>query len=110
MGFRPGSEVVQLYLGFPKPAQEPPRQLKGFEKIHLNPWQCEKVEFHLDDEKLAVFDEAENNWVVHDGVYKVYVGSSSRDLHLKGRFYVGDFPGHGDHWWGHRKVNFFENK
>ena len=36
-GTRPGKEVVQLYLGFPASAGEPPKLLKGFQKISLMP-------------------------------------------------------------------------
>ncbi len=36
-GARAGSEVVQVYLGFPPQAGEPPRQLKAFQKVLLAP-------------------------------------------------------------------------
>lgn len=32
-GVRAGAEVVQLYLGYPESAQEPPQLLKGFQKV-----------------------------------------------------------------------------
>lgn len=32
-----GKEVVQLYVGFPEEAGEPPQMLKGFKKIELDP-------------------------------------------------------------------------
>ena len=35
-GARPGWEVVQLYLGFPSESGEPPKQLKGFQKIQVS--------------------------------------------------------------------------
>jgi beta-glucosidase len=34
-GRRVGSDVVQLYLAFPESAGEPPRQLRGFDRVRL---------------------------------------------------------------------------
>jgi beta-glucosidase len=42
-----GAEVVQLYLGFPASAGEPPRQLKGFEKVVLAAGATQKVTIPL---------------------------------------------------------------
>jgi beta-glucosidase len=36
-GHATGAEVAQLYLGDPAAAGEPPRQLKGFQKVTLGP-------------------------------------------------------------------------
>jgi beta-glucosidase len=36
-GARPGAEVAQVYVGFPAWTGEPPRQLKGFQKVALDP-------------------------------------------------------------------------
>jgi beta-glucosidase len=43
-----GSEVAQLYLGFPPAAGEPPKVLRGFEKIFLSPGESGNVLFPLD--------------------------------------------------------------
>ena len=39
-----GSDVAQLYLGDPGVAGEPPRQLKGFDKVNLQPGQSQTVQ------------------------------------------------------------------
>ena len=39
-----GSDVAQLYLGDPSVAGEPPRQLKGFDKVDLQPGQSQDRE------------------------------------------------------------------
>merc|ERR1719473_1511603 len=44
-----GAEVPQLYLGFPASAQEPPKQLKGFQKVTLKAGASETVTFELTD-------------------------------------------------------------
>jgi beta-glucosidase len=87
-GTRKGAEVVQLYLGFPAAAEEPPRQLKGFEKILLEPGESKIVTFKLDMHSMAVWDTGRHSWVVHPGVYSVMVGSGSRDIRLKGSFEI----------------------
>jgi beta-glucosidase len=85
-GSRKGAEVVQLYLGFPAAAEEPPGQLKGFEKIPLEPGESKVATMKLDTDSMAVWDTERHGWVVHPGVYSVMVGSSSRDIRLSGSF------------------------
>ena len=87
-GKREGAEVVQLYVGAPAAAGEPPKQLKGFEKVWLKPGESKVVSMPLKPESLAVWDEASHAWKVVPGVYAVNVGSSSRDIRLKGTLTV----------------------
>jgi beta-glucosidase len=72
-----GSDVVQLYLGDPVVAGEPPRQLKGFSKVTLAPGQSQVVRFTLSGHDLSFWDDAADGWVVPDGRFQVYVGDSS---------------------------------
>jgi len=85
-----GSEVAQLYLGDPAAAGEPPRQLKGFQKVTLHPGESATVHFTLSGHDLSYWDDAANGWVVADGQYLVYVGDSSAldNLPLQGSFTV----------------------
>jgi beta-glucosidase len=83
-GKREGAEVVQLYLGSPAAAEEPPKQLKGFEKILLKPGESKVVTLQLDKNSLAAWDPESHGWKVYPGAYSVMVGSSSRDIRLKG--------------------------
>jgi beta-glucosidase len=80
VGGRAGAEVVQLYVAAPAAARQPPRQLKGFAKVRLEPGATSEVELRLNRDDLAAFDEATGEWVVHPGRYEVLVGRSSRDL------------------------------
>ena len=79
-GARPGAEVVQLYLATPPAAGQPPRQLKGFAKVRLDPGASEEVALRLDPFDLAAYDDASGTWVLHPGRYELLVGRSSRDL------------------------------
>ena len=85
-----GSEVAQLYLADPAAAGEPPRQLKGFQKVTLRPGQSAVVSFTLDRHDLSYWNDSENGWVVPDGGFRVYVGDSSAlsGLPLRGGFTV----------------------
>jgi beta-glucosidase len=77
-----GSDVAQLYLGDPSAAGEPPRQLKGFDKVALAPGQSKTVQFKLNGHDLSYWDDAANGWVLPDGQYHVYVGDSSATANL----------------------------
>jgi len=83
-----GSEVVQLYLGFPPSAGEPPKVLRGFEKIALNVSQNAPVTFYLGSLDLSIWNVGRQAWTVAPGVFQVYVGASSRDIRLTGSFKV----------------------
>jgi beta-glucosidase len=85
-----GSDVVQLYLGDPAAAGEPPRQLKGFQKVTLRPGQSATVTFSLDGHDLSYWNQSANGWVVPTGKFQVRVGDSSAlgGLPLRGGFAV----------------------
>ena len=78
-----GAEVAELYLEFPNGANEPPRQLKGFDKIWLAPGESKTAEFTLSKDSFSAWDEASHQWRVYGGTYRVEVGSSSRDIRAK---------------------------
>ena len=85
-----GSEVAQLYLSDPSSATEPPRQLKGFQKVTLRPGQSATVRFSLTGHDLSYWNSAANGWVVPAGQFGVYLGDSSAlaGLPLRGGFTV----------------------
>ena len=79
-GGRAGSEVVQLYVAAPPAAGQPPRQLNGFAKVHLDPGATETVTLRLEPGDLAAYDEPSGTWVTHPGRYELLAGRSSRDI------------------------------
>ena len=79
-----GAEVAQLYLSFPARAGEPPNQLKGFQKVMIRPGGAAKVVFPLSPRHLSTWSPGERGWRVVAGRFRVNVGSSSRDVRLKG--------------------------
>ena len=76
-GRRAGSDVAQLYLGDPAAAQEPPRQLKGFQRVDLRPGQHATVHFTLTGSDLAYWNTTTQGWAVAPGRYRIYTGDSS---------------------------------
>jgi beta-glucosidase len=89
-GRRPGTEVAELYVGDPAAAQEPPRQLRGFQQVTLSPGQSRIVRFILPASALAYWDPSTEGWTTAPGRYHVWVGDSSAlaDLPLHGQFSI----------------------
>ncbi len=86
-GAQAGKEVVQLYVGDTESSlARPPKELKGFEKIHLEPGESKTIDFTLDQRALSFYDPAQKQWVAEPGEFEVLVGSSSRDIRVRSAF------------------------
>lgn len=84
-GKRAGAEVAQLYVGKSTgKVFRPVRELKGFEKLYLEPGEEQRVEIRLDERAFAYYCTGAKKWCVEPGTYTVSVGSSSRDIRLHG--------------------------
>jgi beta-glucosidase len=83
-----GAEVAQLYVGFPAAANEPPKLLKGFQKVSVAPGECAGVAFPLAAEDLWIWDVVAQQWTLTPGTYTLNVGSSSRDIRVTGTLTV----------------------
>lgn len=75
-----GSEVAQLYVSYPKEASQPPKQLRGFEKVSLQPGEEKSVTFSVRRRDLSHWDVVAQKWALASGEYTFSVGASSRDL------------------------------
>jgi beta-glucosidase len=84
-----GAEVVQLYLGYPASAGEPVRVLRGFERKELKAEEAAMVSFELTPRDVSVWDPSKHTWVLVEGEFKVFLGSSSRDLRLSTKLQIG---------------------
>jgi beta-glucosidase len=83
-GDRAGSHVVQVYVGDDdSEVVRPPRELKGFAKVHLEPGASERVVIDLDQRAFSYWSVRYHRWVVEAGAFTIAVGSSSRDLLLR---------------------------
>lgn len=82
-----GAEVPQLYIGYPASAPStPPKQLRGFSKLKIEPGASGTATFKLRRRDLSVWDGGK--WTVPAGEYTVSVGASSRDIRLTGKITV----------------------
>ena len=79
----PGDEVPQLYISLGGPL-DPKLQLRGFERLSIQPNQT--TTFHVDITRrdISNWDPTSQNWVISNYTKSVFVGSSSRKLHLHG--------------------------
>ena len=82
-GSRPGKTAVQLYV---RAAEgeiiRPVRELKGFEKVELQPGEAKDVTFALDKRAFAYWNGTLHDWHVETGDYAVEIGQSSRDIEV----------------------------
>ncbi|MCF8366316.1 MAG: glycoside hydrolase family 3 C-terminal domain-containing protein [Bacteroidales bacterium] len=75
-----GEEVVQLYLrDLVGSVTRPVKELKGFEKIFLEPGQTKTVKFEIGADKLKFLD-INMKMVAEPGDFEVFVGTNSRDV------------------------------
>ncbi|GAB3714462.1 glycoside hydrolase family 3 C-terminal domain-containing protein [Nocardiopsis nanhaiensis] len=109
-GGRTAAEVAQLYTGVEQDyPTRPRRELRGFEKVSLEPGRSARVELPLTGHDLSTWDPQYRRWSLAAGTYTVAVGASSRDTRLVGevttegdrfvppltkRSTVGDWRGH----------------
>ena len=84
-----GADVAQLYVADPRNAGEPPKQLKGFQKVLLRPGARTKVKLALDFRSLAHWSDSAHRWKVGSGCYRVLAGDSSSNLPLSATITVG---------------------
>ena len=79
-GLVAGAEVAQLYLGLPESTKSPLKQLRGFQKIHLEAGESKTVDFVLQRRDLSFWDSEMRKWKVEAGKYTAMLGRSSRDI------------------------------
>ncbi|AWB86056.1 glycoside hydrolase family 3 C-terminal domain-containing protein [Mycetocola zhujimingii] len=76
-----GREVVQVYTSLPSSTvQRPPRELKGFAVVSVEPGETAEAVVVVRRDELAYWDVRIDRWVVERGSYSIEVGASSRDI------------------------------
>ena len=80
-GKREGKYVVQLYIS-PKSSSmsRPVRELKGFEKVMLEPGEKKRVVFQLSQRAFAYWEEEIHNWYTEEGDYEVQIGADAETI------------------------------
>lgn len=76
-----GKEIVQVYVhdrqaGLPRP----PKELKGFAKVELQPGETKTVTVALDFRAFAFYHPVHRRWITEDGEFDILVGASAADI------------------------------
>jgi hypothetical protein len=82
-GRRSGADVPQLYIADPTSTGEPPKQLKGYQKVILAPGEAGHVSFPIDARALSYWSTAVHGWRVARGCYGILIGRDERDIALQ---------------------------
>jgi beta-glucosidase len=86
---RAGDDVVQLYTREIHPSVVRPRhELRGFQRMTLQPGETKTVTFTVPIEKLAFYDETRHAFAVEPGQYEIQIGESSDDIRQRKRIRV----------------------
>jgi beta-glucosidase len=76
-----GKEVVQVYVHDHTSALvRPPKELKGFAKVELQPGETKTVTIPLDFRAFAYYHPGYKRWITEDGEFDILVGASSADI------------------------------
>ena len=81
-----GEEVAQLYLrDMVSQPVRPVKELKGFEKVMLQPGETKTITFTIDKEKLAFYNDQLQR-ITQPGEFRLMIGSASDDIRLQDSF------------------------
>ena len=82
---RIGKEIAQVYIRDVECSVERPyKELKGFAKVELKPGESKKVTVKLDNRAFRFYSDVKKQWLAEPGKFEIIVGSSSKDIKLKG--------------------------
>ena len=89
IGSSEGAEVPQVYIGYENSKIDRPiKELKGFAKVNLLPNESKNVSINVNFKDLQYYDTTNNIWRLENILYNVYVGASSKNIKLKGKFNI----------------------
>ncbi|MFB3387733.1 glycoside hydrolase family 3 C-terminal domain-containing protein [Flavobacterium sp. LAR06] len=89
-GKREGDEVVQMYYrDLVSSVTTYDLNMRGFDRVNLKPNETKTIVYALKPEDIQLLNQ-DNKWVVEPGEFKVYIGASSTDLKLEGKFAIAE--------------------
>jgi beta-glucosidase len=76
-----GKETVQVYV-HDREAElpRPPKELKGFAKVELEPGETKTVTIALNFRSFAYYHPAYQQWITEDGEFDILIGASAGDI------------------------------
>jgi beta-glucosidase len=82
----PGKEIVQVYVhDCESTLDRPPKELKGFAKVELEPGQTKTASISLDFRSFAYYHPQYHTWITEDGDFDILFGASSADIRQSAR-------------------------
>ena len=81
VGDRDGEEVVQVYVRFP--GDDAAKRLRGFDRVAVPHGKTVKVEIHIPEDDLKLWNMSDHAFVMSHGNYRFEVGASSADIRMK---------------------------
>jgi hypothetical protein len=78
-----GSEVAQLYLSFPEEAAQPPKILRGFERVYLAAGESKTITLSLTQRDVSYWNVVNQKWTVASGKYTVSISTSANNVDIK---------------------------
>jgi len=76
-----GKEVVQVYVHDRRSKLvRPPKELKGFAKVALQPGETKTVTIPLDFRAFAYYHPGYRQWVAEDGEFDILIAASAADV------------------------------
>ncbi|NLX09617.1 MAG: glycosyl hydrolase, partial [Chloroflexi bacterium] len=86
-----GKEIVQLYVHDVRARlPRPPKELKAFAKVQLEPGETKRVSFTLTERAFSYYDPDHQQWVAEAGEFDILIGSSSADIRLTQRITLSE--------------------
>lgn len=83
----PVPETIQLYIHDVKASVDRPyKELKGFQKVYLQPGESKDVNITINKQALSFYDETAASWKAEAGKFEALVGNASDQLKLKKAF------------------------
>lgn len=89
LGETAGMEISQLYISCKsKKIFRPKKELKGFNKIFINPGDSKRITIKFDDKTFRYFNVKTNKWEIETAEYEILIGASSADIRLKDTLFI----------------------
>ena len=86
-GKRAGAEVVQLYVSDLKSSlPRPKKELKGFQKVFLQPGETREVSITIGRDALSFYDDRQKQWKAEPGAFEALIGTASDRIASNVRF------------------------
>ena len=82
-------EVVQLYMSYPSSQEEePPRQLRSFQKVFVKASQTVTVVMEISERDLSIWNSESHSWEIVRGTFEAFVGPSSCSIQQQLQFEI----------------------